>query len=221
MGTAGVEKSNGSGMRILVIGAAGRTGREVVAQALGHGHQVRALIHSTPLDVAGDRIEFATGDVLDFETVSGAVEGVDAVVFAVGSGGGRDVRVFSEGIGHVIHAMAVHEVPKLVAVSAAGAFARNSPKISLGFRAMIATVLKSAYDDMERMEQRIAASGLDWTIVRPVGLSDGPLTGTYRISLDGSLLSKSSRVSRADLAAACLKAATTRTYARSTVVIAD
>lgn len=208
-------------MRILVIGASGRTGREVVAQALAHGHQVRALVHSTPLDAASHRVESVSGDVLEFDSVSAAVEGVDAVVFAVGSGGGRDVRVFSEGIGHVIHAMAVHEVPKLVAVSAAGVFARNSPKISLGFRALIATVLKSVYDDMERMEQRIAASGLDWTILRPVGLSDGPLTGRYRISLDGSLLSKSSRVSRADLAAACLKAATTRTFTRTTVVIAD
>jgi len=208
-------------MHILVIGAAGRTGQEVVRQALGHGHQVRAFVRATALDVTHPRLEVFSGDVLDFDSVSEAVKGVDAVIFALSSGGGKDVRVYSEGIGHVIHAMALHEVPKLVAVSAAGTFARKSSKISLGFRALIATALKGVYDDMERMEQRVAASGLDWTIVRPVGLSDGPLTGSYRISLDGTLLSKTNRVSRADLAAMCVKAATTRTYVRSTVVIAD
>jgi putative NADH-flavin reductase len=159
--------------------------------------------------------------VLDFEAVSAAVEGVDAVISALGSGGGRDVRVYSEGIGNVVHAMALHQVPKLVVVSAAGVFARKDPLISLGFRTMIATVLKPVYDDMERMEQRVAATGLDWTIIRPVGLADGPLTGHYRVSLDGSMLAKANRISRADLAAACLKAITSPAYSRATLVVAD
>jgi putative NADH-flavin reductase len=208
-------------MRILVVGAAGRTGRQVVEQALGHGHDVRALVRSTPLSVDHERLEIVTGDVLDFDAVSAAVEGVDAVVSALGSGGGREVRVYSEGIGAVVHAMALREVPKLVVVSAAGVFARKDPLISLGFRTMIATVLKPVYDDMERMEQRVAATGLDWTIVRPVGLSDGPLTGHYRVSLDGSMLPKANRISRADVAAACLMALTSPAYSRATLVVAD
>ncbi len=97
--------------------------------------------------------------------------------------------------------MAAHDVLSLVAVSAAGAFDRKAPELGMGFRAMMATVLKPVYDDMERMEQRIAASGASWTIVRPVGLTEDPATGHYRLSLDGSLLPKASRVSRADVAA--------------------
>ncbi len=208
-------------MRILVIGAAGRTGKQVVEQALGHGHDVRAFIRATALDLDHDRLEVVTGDVLEFEDVEPAVRGVDAVVFAVGSGGGREVTVYSQGIANVLHAMATHRVDKLVAISAAGAFARKDPRISLGFRLMMSTVLKPVYDDMERMEQRIAASGVDWTIIRPVGLTDGPLTGAYRVSLDGSLLPKAVRVSRADVAALVLKAVETRAYSRSTLVIAE
>ncbi|PKQ15771.1 MAG: epimerase [Actinobacteria bacterium HGW-Actinobacteria-7] len=208
-------------MHVLVLGAAGRTGTQIVSQALSHGHRVRALVRSTPLEMVHEHLEVVTGDVMDFDSVSAAVAGVDTVISALGSGGGRDVRVFSEGAGNVVHAMAVHEVSKLVVLSAAGVFARSDPRLSLGFRAMIATVLKPVYDDLERMEQRVAASGLDWTIIRPAGLSEGPLTGNYRVSLDGSLLSKANRVSRADVASACLKAATTPVYSRATIVIAD
>jgi putative NADH-flavin reductase len=208
-------------MRILVIGAAGRTGRHFVEQALGHGHEVRAMVHAAPLALAHPRLEIVSGDVLDFESVKRAMEGVDGVAFVLGGGASKSVRVYSEGIANVIHAMAVHEVTALVAVTAAGVFARNDKHLSLGFKALIRTAYRSTYDDMERMEQRIAASDLDWTIVRPVGLSDGPLTGRYRVSLDGSLLPKASRISRADVAAMMLKALETGAFDRKTLVIAD
>ena len=70
-------------MVILVVGAAGRTGRQIVEQALGHGHEVRAMVRSMELGLAHDRLEVVTGDALDFDTVNAAVEGVDAVAFAV------------------------------------------------------------------------------------------------------------------------------------------
>jgi len=207
---------------ILVIGAAGRTGRLIVEQALGHGHSVRAMVRSNGLEMSHERLEVVTGDVLDFEAVSAAVQGADAVAFALGSGGGKDkdVRVFSEGIGNVLHAMALHDVTSLVALSAAGVFARSDSRMSLGFRAMIATVLKPVYDDLERMEQRVAASGVSWTIVRPVGLADTPATGRYRLSLDGTLLPKAARVSRADVAALSLKALESGSFDRVTLVVA-
>ena len=213
-------------MRILVIGAGGRTGRLIAEQALGHGHDVRAFVRSTRPDIKHPRLEIVEGDVLEFADVDAAMEGVDAVAFAVSSGGNKsagskDVRTFSEGIGNVLHAMAAHDVAGIVAISASGVFRRNDPAFSLAARTMMNTVLKSSYDDMERMEQRIAASGVAWTIVRPVGLSDGPQTGTYRLSLDGSLLKKTSRIARADVAALALKALETGAYERKTVVIAQ
>jgi putative NADH-flavin reductase len=193
----------------------------VVEQALGHGHEVRALVRSSPLEITHPRLEVVIGDACSLDDVQPAVAGCDAVVFAVGSGGGRDVRVYSEGVAHVMHSMAVHGVRRLVAVSAAGAFARKDPRISPGFRLMIATVLKPVYDDMERMEQRIAASGLDWTVIRPVGLTDGPQSGRYRLSQDGSLLPKASRIARADVAALALKAVETGSFFRMTLVISQ
>lgn len=207
-------------MRILVIGAAGRTGRLVVEQALGHGHDVRAFLHSSSLDLTHSRIEPVRGDVRAFDDVAAAMPGCDAVVFAVGSVGGRETNVHSEGIGNVLHAMALHDVGSLAALSAAGAFARKDRHLNLAFRMMIATALRPVYDDLERMEQRIAASGVEWTIVRPSGLSDGEQTGDYRLSLDGSVLPKASSIARADVAAVLLKSVESGSFSRRTIAIA-
>jgi putative NADH-flavin reductase len=208
-------------VRVVVFGAAGRTGQLVVAQALGHGHDVTAFVHDAPLPVDNPRLTVVRGDVLDFDAVSSAVEGQRAVASALGVGGRGTPRLLSEGIGNIIHAMAVHDVVKLSAVSAAGTFARSDPSLSLGFRMMITVTLRSVYDDLERMEQRIMASGLDWTIVRPSGLSDEPQTGRYRMTKDGSLLPKASRISRADVAAVALTALETDEYARRILTVAE
>lgn len=208
-------------MRILVIGGAGRTGSHVIDQALGHGHEVRALQHVTPVSVTHPRLEIVSGSVLDGDVVAAAAEGMEGVAFAIGAGSGNPGGVYSEGIANVLYGMALHGATRLAAVSAAGVFARKDPRISVGFRLMIATVLRGVYDDMERMEQRIAASGVEWTIIRPVGLTDDPATGDYRLSRDGSMLPKASRVARADVAALVLKSIETGNFDRRTLLIAQ
>ncbi len=208
-------------MRILVIGGAGRTGSHVIDQALGHGHEVRALQHTTPVSVTHPRLEIVSGSVLDGDVVAAAIETMEGVAFAIGSGGGNPGAVYSEGIANVLYGMALHGATRLAAVSAAGVFSRKDPRISVGFRLMIATVLRGVYDDMERMEQRIAASGVEWTIIRPVGLTDEPATGDYRLSRDGSMLPKASRIARADVAALVLKSIETGSFDRRTLLIAQ
>jgi len=208
-------------MRILVVGAAGRTGSNIVRIALGHGHDVTAFVHKTPLQFTHERLTTVIGDVRDFDAVNDAVARKQAVAFAVSQGSSGDHTVHEDGIANVVHAMAASEVRRLAAVSAAGTFARTDKRLSIRYRALIATTMRPVYDDLEEMELRIMASDLDWTIVRPVGLSDDPPSGTYRISLDGLLLPKTSRISRADVAAVVIKALETDTYHRRAVVIAD
>jgi putative NADH-flavin reductase len=208
-------------MRILVFGAAGRTGRLIVEKALGHGHDVTAFIHKTPIAANHERLTSRTGDVRDFEAVNVAVAGHHAVAFALSHGSGSGDDTLQAGMANVIHAMAENQVARLAAVSAAGTFDRSSKRMSLSYRAMVAKMLRSTYDDLEAMERRVMASDLDWTIVRPVGLSDDSPTGDYRVSLDGSLLPKTTRIARADVAALVVKALETDTYWRRAVVIAN
>ena len=207
-------------MNVVVFGAAGRIGRHVVKRALGHGHAVRVFTHRSTLEVRHERLTTVAGDVLDSDAVGSAVRGCDAVAFALSQGSAAGAGVHEAGIANVIHAMASNDVARLAAVSAAGTFARGDRHLSLAYRALVATTMRLVYDDLEAMEMRITASGLDWAIVRPVGLTDEPASGHYRISLDGCLLPKPKRISREDVAALVVKALETDTYVRRAVVIA-
>lgn len=207
-------------MRIAVFGAGGRIGQLVVAKALGHGHDVLAAIHKTPLALEHERLVKSQGDVRDLDFVRRVVEGADGVAFALSSGGGARAHLHEAGTANVVQAMAENDVSRLAVVSAAGTFARTDRRLSLGYRAWIAAAMGPTYDDLEAMERRVMATGLVWTIVRPYGLTDDPPTGHYRVSLDGSLLPKASRIPRGDVASLLVKALETDTYYRRAVAVA-
>ena len=208
-------------MRIVVFGAAGRTGALIVGKALGHGHHVVAFLHTSKLAIRHERLTEVIGDVRDLASVRDAVADADGVVFALSSSSGARSKIHEAGIANVIQSMAESGVRKLAVISAAGAFDRASRRLSGPYRLLLATTLRKTYDDLEAMEQRVMASDLAWTIVRPYGLSGTPAVGHYRLSLDGSLLPKAARISRADVAAILLKALETDTYYRRAVVVAS
>jgi putative NADH-flavin reductase len=208
-------------MRVLVIGAAGRTGKHIVERALGHGHDVTAFVHKAPLEISNERLTVVVGDVRDFDAVSAAVIGKQAVAFAISQGSGSGPDIHEVGIANVIHAMAESMVSRLAAVSAAGTFARKNKNLTIKQRALAATALHVVYDDLEAMELRIMASDLDWTIVKPVALTNDPPSGQYRISMDGQVPVKSSKIPRADVASLVVKALETDTYWRRSVTIAN
>jgi putative NADH-flavin reductase len=189
-----------------------------VERALAHGHDVTGFVHKAPLEISHPRLTVTSGDALAFDDVSAAVAGQDAVIVTVGGGRGA---LHEPVVANVVHAMAAHGIGQLAVLSAAGTFARNDPNLSLALRVMISVAMRSTYDDLEGMERRVMASDLDWTIVRPVGLTDDPAAGDYRISRDGSLLPKATRISRADVAGMLLKAIETQTYRRAAVVIGN
>lgn len=207
-------------MRILVLGASGRTGLQVVDQALGHGHDVTALVRDPGgFTVEHPRLSVVAGDARDAAAVQSAVEGQDAVISALGSRGERPVTVYSDGIANAIRAMAARDVRRLVVCSAGGAGGRQN-ELPLPVRLfMMSPGMKAIYEDLERMEGDVMLSDLDWTIVRPAGLTDGPLTGRYR-AVPGSVVPKGTRISRADVAALMLKCATTQLYSRMAVAVA-
>jgi putative NADH-flavin reductase len=208
-------------MRIVVFGAAGRTGRLVVQKALGHGHHVKAVIHKASLPIEHEHLVRVSGDVRDLASVRGAVAGADAVILAVSASSGGGSGFHEAAVANIIYAMAENQVGRLAVISAAGAFDRNSRRLTFPFRMLAATVLRSTYNDLEAMERRVMASDLAWTIVRPHHMTEEPPTGHYRVSLDGSLLQKASRIPRGDVASMLVKAVETDTYYRRAVVVAS
>ncbi len=208
-------------MRVAVIGASGRTGAQVVEQALGHGDDVTAIVRDvSSVTMSHERLRVIAADVRELDTLRNVLPGHDAVLSTVGAKPARRVDLYSVGMSNIMYAMAEFEVPRLVALSAAGTFHRNDPNLSMGYKMMMRVALRGLYDDLERMEQRIMASSLEWVIARPSGLTDGPLTGHYRIGLEGRPLSAASTISRADVAAFMLKAAGIDTWLRKAVTLA-
>ncbi len=208
-------------MRIVVIGATGRTGRAVVEQALGHGDEVVAFAREPErLGIEHARLTLARGDVRDLDSLRAALVGADAVVCAIGAKPDRTVDTYSVGIGNIMQAMLEHGVPRIAVVSASGTFNRSSRNLSMGYRLMMKATLGGLYDDLERMEQRLMASDLEWTIVRPAGLTDGEFTGAYRIGDHGKPLASGQRISRADVAALLLKSIATDRWLRRAVTVA-
>lgn len=195
-------------MRMTVFGATGGTGRQVVEQALARGHEVVACVRDSGAlaDLASDRLEVVVGDVLEPASLDPAVRGSRAVLSAVGSRRGKEpTRVYSDGIHNVIAAMDRYAVDRLVCVTAAGVGEPRSSKMpGLLGRLSGSPLLRAVYDDMERMEHEVMLSGVTWTIVRPAGLTDGPLTGEYRV-VEGRGVPGGRSISRADLAAFMLK----------------
>ncbi|TQM13965.1 NAD(P)-dependent oxidoreductase [Pseudonocardia kunmingensis] len=194
-------------MRITVFGATGGTGRHVVEQALDAGHHVTAVVRD-PARLglpAADRLDVVTVQLDDRAAVRAAVAGADAVVDALGSGSGP-TTVRTDAARVIVAAMRDAGVRRLVVVSAAGAhttgdtaFVRFVVKPVLGY------VLRHPFADMRAMEEVVRASDLDWTIVLPPQLTDGPRTGAVRRRV-GANVRGSYRLARADLAAAVLDA---------------
>jgi putative NADH-flavin reductase len=206
-------------VRIVVFGASGGTGQEVVAQALAEGDEVVAVARAGSVVPPGVEVVRAGFD--EDGVIEDAVRGADAVVSALGTRGRGPTSVCSDGVGAAIAAMRRTGVRRLLVVSAAG-LPGEGDGVLLRWLAkpILQRVLRDHYADLTRMEEIVRASGLDWTIVRPPRLTDGPRTGRYRRALDRHLAG-GHRVARADLATELLRAAADRDAVGHLVAIAD
>lgn len=176
-------------MRIAVAGATGNTGSHVVSQALERGHEVRALARRPEaITVRDEKLTVVPGNVLEPATLGPLVEGVEAVISAVGIGTQRaPTRVYSEGTKNLLEAMKQAGIQRVVTISS-GTLARGT-QASWGQRLILFPLLHqlygASYTDMRRMEATLAGSTADWTVIRPPWLVDEPAAGTYRYNTDG------------------------------------
>jgi putative NADH-flavin reductase len=197
-------------MRITVFGATGGTGRHIVEQALEAGHQVTAVLRDPArLPVPPrDGLTVATPRLDDRTAVQQVVTGADAVVDALGARGTGPTTFREDTARIVTAAMRDAGVRRLVVVSASGAHTTgDSLPIRLLVKPLLGWMLRHQFADMRAMEEVVRASGLDWTIVLPPQLTDGPRTGKVRRRVDANVRG-SFRIARADLAAAVLAAVT-------------
>jgi nucleoside-diphosphate-sugar epimerase len=190
-------------MKVLVVGATGRTGRLLTRGALERGHQVTALVRTPEkLGDLADRVRVVAGDVLDGGVVSDAVDGQEVVLVALSAAHRRGVpAVNALGTLNVIRSMQRYGVRRLVVLSASGTAPGRDPNLPWVFdRVVKPLLLGPAYDDLRRMETSVRTSELDWTIVRVSGaLTNDAPRGVYRAE-PGYSLPGGRKIARADVA---------------------
>jgi putative NADH-flavin reductase len=208
---------------ILIIGASRGIGLETVKAALKAGHLVRALARSArriPVDHL--KLEKIAGDALDMATVKGALTGVDAVIQSLGVSAGPEIifeptRLFSKASQVLVNAMEQARVKRLICVTGFGA---GDSRGHGGFLYNVAfhLLMGRIYDDKDVQERIVRRSKLDWVIVRPVILTNGPNTNAYRALLDpGSWTC--GFISRADVADFLIKQIDNEAFLHKTPVL--
>lgn len=182
-------------MRVVVIGAGGRTGRLVVEKLLAEKHSVvgtiRSSRHMADLVKAGAEVALLDLDKTDFDEIVYAMKGADAVVFAAGSAAGETSELDRKGTLRTVRAAEKAGVKRYLSVSAIGASTGMSTR-------QMNDEMKDYYKQKRAAAKHIAGSSLDWTILEPGELIDEPGVGTVTLSEDAI---EETFVTRADVAA--------------------
>jgi len=207
-------------MKLLVVGASHGIGLEMLKQGVSAGHHVSAFARRPErIPLSSDTLSIIKGDILDKQSVDEAVKGQDAICITIGIKPTRQpVSVFSEGTKVVVEAMKHHSCKVLLCVTGIGAGDSRGHGGFLYDRIINPLLLKTIYEDKDRQEEIIRNSGLDWTIVRPGFLTNGPKTGQYRVLSDMSGV-RANKISRADVADFILHEAAQRKHSGNTVLL--
>lgn len=188
-------------MNLLVLGATGGTGRLVVEQALAAGHSVTALVRSPEkLATSQPNLRVVTGSATDPQSVAGALEGADAVISTLGGGG----SVIADSTTAIVAAARQTGVRRVVVLSS---WLVQRDRMSPVLRLATGIAMKGLIKDKSAGEQLLRQSDLDWTIVYASVLGDGPATGSTVLP-ESAGWSLSQRISRVDVAACLIQAAT-------------
>ena len=182
--------------RLLILGATGGIGRALTYQAIERGHQVTAFVRSPEkLGAPRDGVTARKGDPRNVDELKAALAGHDAVLSALGPPGPGPTTIHRDCARSTVAAMQAAGVRRLLVVSVAVLFENQG----VAYWILRNTLLRNIAEDAGEMERIVTSSDRYWTVVRPPRLTNGPLTGRYRIENDRMPRGGGS-VSRADVA---------------------
>lgn len=207
-------------MKILVLGATGGTGREVLRQGLAAGHEIAAFVRSpAKLQLADARLQVIPGTLPgDAAGLEAALSGRDAAICSLGVRNAFTSGGLIEGAMRLlVPAMERAGVRRLLLVSANGV-GETRARSPLVPRIMYRLLLGDIFADKAAGEAIVRASALEWTIAYPVLLTDGPRTGRYRAG-EALELRGMPKISRADVADFLLRELAQRAFVRKGAVL--
>jgi putative NADH-flavin reductase len=205
-------------MKVLVIGAAGKSGEALVNEALAAGHEVTAFVRGTS-HYKKENVRVVAGNVLDATAVDVAVAGQDAVIDALGGKTPWKVTTMETSAAHnIVDAMQRNGVRRLLKISVVGAGESVKNAGFFNEHVLMRTFLRGLLVDKAGMEAEIQSSNLNWTLVRPPMLTDREKTGIARVlTAEGG--EKAHKIGRADLAAFMVQQLESGRYLRQAVTV--
>lgn len=184
-------------MRVLVLGATGKTGRLVVDRALAKSHEVTVLVRDpSKFRTKGARV--LAGDATKSDDVMNAVRGQDAVIDTIGGTTPyKTTRLETTSVRNIIDAMRAEGARRLIVISMMGLGESRAQAPFWYKHLLMPTFLHGSTKDKTTMEEAVRSSGLDYVIARPPILKNGPPTGGVTVLSSGAI---GHAITRADLA---------------------
>ena len=200
-------------MKLVVLGATGRTGRLVVEQALAAGHTVTALVRSPEkLATSSSNLRVVAGQATDATAVARALEVADALISTLGGGG----SVIADSTSAIVAAARQTGVNRVVVLSS---FVVERGRLDTVSRVLSGLGMGSMIKDKSAGEEELRRSDLDWTIVYASVLDDGPAKGSVTELPETARRGMSQKISRADVAAWMVQAAAGDQHSRRSLGI--
>ena len=204
-------------MKVIVFGASGRTGKLVVEKALENGYNVTAFVRdANKLSLSHSSLTVIQGDGTKIEDVSNAIKEQNVVISCLGANNGLGkTTILHEMTKNIVQGMKENQVSKIIYVASAG-IEKEIPGI---MGKIVMKTLGNVLEDHRNAVKVIKENVPYYTIVRPMGLTEGPFTGTYREATVG-IPPKARSISRADVADFIIRAIKTEAYKNQSVSIA-
>ncbi|WP_394175362.1 NAD(P)-dependent oxidoreductase [Guptibacillus hwajinpoensis] len=205
-------------MNIIVFGASGGTGNAFVRQAIAAGHHVTAFVRTpSKLETSHKHLSVELGDAMQAADVKQAMSSeFDAVISCLGANGLGKTTDLSTMTTNILDAMSLHDVKRIIYMASAG-INKEIPGVT-GFIA--GKLLQNVLADHRRAVDLLAASEMEWTVVRPMGLTNDERTSDYRKTTSG-VPKGGRRISREDVADFILKTASDHLYIRHSIGLAN
>ncbi len=209
-------------MTITILGASGRTGKELLREALERDIQVQALVRDPKkLEDYKDKVQLMQGDVLNYRAVQHVVAGSDAVISVLGHTKGSPKDLQLKALLHTLRAMHEHRVKRLIILTGSGVYTKEDkpPILVKLLNFVVKKVYKARVTDAQKLLPVLRASQTDWTVVRVNLLTDQD-TSSYHVGLLGDKELKL-RTSRKAVASFILDELESKTYVHKLPVVTN
>jgi uncharacterized protein len=170
-------------MNILILGATGRVGSQLVTYALHDRHHVTVLVRTPEkIQINSENLTIIQGNVLNKNDIVRAMHGIDVVISALNTDG---TNTLSESMPLIIKAMENEGIQRIITIGTAGILqSRTTPTVLRYQSSESKRKSTRAAQEHHKVYDTLKQSALDWTIVCPTYLPVGKRVGKYRIERD-------------------------------------